>query len=369
MRDPVFSARQLAVGYHGKAVVQGVEIQVNRGEILTLIGPNGSGKSTILKSVAGHLKPLQGVVWLDGRDLACLSGKEIAQKLSVVLTQRLRPERMTCEEVVAAGRYPFTGRLGRLGAEDKRKVADAMKLVHALDLRDQNFNAVSDGQRQRVILARAICQEPEVMILDEPTSYLDVKCKLELLNLLKTMVRERQVAVILSLHELELAQKVSDMVLCVKEGRIERYGTPQEVFQSDYIQRLYDMTEGSYNHLLGCVELASPSGPPQVFVIAGGGRGIPVFRQLQRQGIPFAAGILHENDIDWEIAKVLASAVVSEKPFEPIGSTALENGKRLMAQCGRVICCLQQFGAMNQGNRELLAYAEVLGLPVEQRAP
>lgn len=369
MSDQVLSARQLAVGYHGKAVVQGVEIQLRRGQILTLIGPNGSGKSTILKSIAGHLKPLQGVVWLDGRDMAALSGKEVAQRLSLVLTQRLRPERMTCEDVVATGRYPFTGRLGLLTAEDRRKVAGAMQLVHALPLRDQDFNAISDGQRQRVMLARAICQEPELIVLDEPTSYLDVKFKLELLNLLKTMVREKRVAVILSLHELELAQKVSDMVLCVKEGRIERYGPPQEVFQSDYIQHLYDMTEGSYNHLLGCMELTAPSGPPQVFVIAGGGRGIPVFRQLQRQGIPFATGILHENDIDWEIAKSLACAVASEKPFEPIGGPALEKGKRLMAQCGRVLCCLQAFGPMNQGNQELLAHAAALGLPVEQVAP
>ena len=298
MSEQVFSAQRLAVGYHNKAVVQEIEIQLNRGQILTLIGPNGSGKSTILKSIAGHLKPLQGVVWLDGRDMASLSGKEIAQRLSVALTQRLRPERMTCEDVVATGRYPFTGRLGFLSAEDKEKVAAALELVHGLALRDRDFNAISDGQRQRIILARAICQEPELIVLDEPTSYLDVKFKLELLNLLKTMVREKQVAVILSLHELELAQKVSDLVLCVKDGCIEKYGAPQEVFQSDYIQHLYDLTEGSYNHLLGCLELASPGGPPQVFVIAGGGRGIPVFRQLQRQGISFATGILHENDID-----------------------------------------------------------------------
>ena len=129
---------------------------------------------------------------------------------------------MTCEDIVATGRYPYTGTLGILGEEDWEKVHEAMELVHALDFKDRDFTAVSDGQRQRILLARAICQEPEVIVLDEPTSFLDIRHKLELLAILKDMVVRKKTAVLMSLHELDLAQKISDCVICVHGDKIEK---------------------------------------------------------------------------------------------------------------------------------------------------
>lgn len=140
--------------------------------------------------------------------MARMSNKEVSKKLAVVLTERMRPELMTCEDIVATGRYPYTGTLGILSASDKEKVRAAMETVHAWDLKDRDFTAISDGQRQRILLARAICQEPEIIVLDEPTSFLDIRHKLELLTILKKMVLENQLTVIMSLHELDLAQKI-----------------------------------------------------------------------------------------------------------------------------------------------------------------
>ena len=136
-----------------------------------------------------------------------MTNREVSKKLAVVLTERMRPELMTCEDVVSTGRYPYTGTLGILSAEDKEKVKSAMEMVHAWDLKDRDFTAISDGQRQRILLARAICQEPEIIILDEPTSFLDIRHKLELLAILKKMVLEKQMTVIMSLHELDLARR------------------------------------------------------------------------------------------------------------------------------------------------------------------
>ena len=221
-----FYTDQLTVGYDGKPLIKEINIQLKKGEILTLIGPNGAGKSTILKSITRQLATISGTVYLEQQLMAKMSNKEVSQKLAVVLTERMRPELMTCEDIVATGRYPYTGTLGILSSEDKEKVRAAMETVHAWDLKDRDFTAISDGQRQRILLARAICQEPEIIILDEPTSFLDIRHKLELLTILKQMVLDRQLTVIMSLHELDLAQKVSDKVICVHGEYIEKYGAP-----------------------------------------------------------------------------------------------------------------------------------------------
>ena len=357
-----FRTDQLTVGYDGKPLIREINIQLKKGEILTLIGPNGAGKSTILKSITRQLATISGTVYLDKQIMSQMSNKEVSRKLAVVLTERMRPELMTCEDIVATGRYPYTGTLGILSAEDKAKVKKAMETVHAWELKDRDFTAISDGQRQRILLARAICQEPEIIILDEPTSFLDIRHKLELLTILKQMVLDSQLTVIMSLHELDLAQKISDKVICVHGEYIEKYGTPEEIFTSDYIRNLYGITRGSYNAAFGCVEMEPPKGSPQVFVIGGNGSGIPVYRRLQRQGVPFAAGVLHTNDADCQVAGALADQVIAEKPFECISQENYDRAAEVMKQCGKVLCPLKDFGTMNARNKELLHLARKLGI-------
>lgn len=361
MKDAFVYTDNMAVGYGGKALIEHIDLHVRRGEILTLIGPNGSGKSTILKSLIKQLGLIHGTVYLDGQVMAQMTEREVSRRLSVLMTERVHPELMTCWDVVSTGRYPYTGRLGILSAGDREKVRECLELVHAADLAERDFSAVSDGQRQRILLARALCQEPEVIVLDEPTSFLDIRHKLELLSILKDMVRSRQLAVIMSLHELDLAQKVSDFVLCVHNDAIERYGAPEEIFTSDYIMQLYGAEKGSYNADFGCLELERIGGAPRVFVIGGGGSGIPVYRRLQRQGIPFAAGVLHESDLDYAVARSLAAQVIAERPFEPIGDAAFETAVECMRACEQVFCPLQTFGPMNERNRALMELAQELG--------
>lgn len=348
----------MTVGYDGVPLIENIQIGVRRGEILTLIGPNGSGKSTILKSIIRQLRLLAGTVVLDGNSMAELSERDVARRLSILMTERMNPELMSCWDVVATGRYPYTGRLGLLSQTDRQKVDEAMEMVHAQDLADRPFSCISDGQRQRLLLARAICQEPEVVVLDEPTSFLDVHHKLELLDILKTMVREKQVAVIMSLHELDLAQKLSDHVVCVNRHCVERCGTPEEIFTDDYIRSLYGIERGSYNAKFGCLEMAAVPGPPRVFVIGGGGSGIPIYRMLQRRGIPFAAGVLSENDMDYPVASALAAELISEKPYEPISEASFRRALGSIDRCERVICPLDCFGEANRQNLALKEYAQ-----------
>ena len=157
----------------------------------------------------------------------------------------------------------------------------------------------------------------------------------------------------MSLHELDLAQRISDYVVCVNGSAVDRMGTPEEIFTSDYVRKLYGITAGSYCAELGFPEMEPAPGPPQVFVIGGNGTGLPVYRKLQRQGIPFAAGILHSNDVEYPVAKALAAEVIEERPFWPIREETFQKAAEVLAQCGKVICCIDSFGPMNEGNRRL----------------
>ena len=358
MKHQCLQTEQMTVGYHGKPLVEGIDLCLHRGEIMTLIGPNGAGKSTILKSIIRQLRLLGGVVKVEDVPLEELTNQQLARRLSVLMTGQRSPELMTCRQVAAAGRYPYTGRLGILTQDDWDKVDRALDQVHAGDLAHQPFTAVSDGQRQRVLLARALCQEPEILVLDEPTSFLDIRYKLELLTTLKELFRQQDLAVLLSLHELDLAQRISDTVVCIHNNTIERWGPPEEVFTADYVPHLYDLTQGSYEPGWGSLELPPVPGEAQTFVIGGGGSGIAAYRRLQRQGIPFAAGVLHENDIDFPVARALAASVVTERAFTPIGPQALQEGLAWVARCQTVLCCCQTFGPMNEGNRQLIQAAQ-----------
>ena len=260
----------LAVGYHGKALIHGIEIGVQRGEIVTLVGPNGSGKSTILKTITRQLTPVSGNIFLAQekpagqnctdpgmKKLGQFEPGELAREMAVMLTGRLQTELMTCRDVAAMGRYPYTGRLGILLEADEQKVDEALAAVHARHLSDRPFDAVSDGERQRILLARAICQEPEIIILDEPTSYLDIRHKLELLGILHKMSREQEITVVMSLHEIDLAMKISDRIICVKGEEIFACGKPSEILDDETVRRLYDLDPelGRFDARTGSLEL------------------------------------------------------------------------------------------------------------------
>ena len=356
-----FYTDQLTVGYDGKPLIKEINIQLKKGEILTLIGPNGAGKSTILKSITRQLATISGTVYLEQQLMAKMSNKEVSQKLAVVLTERMRPELMTCEDIVATGRYPYTGRLGILTQEDECLVEEAMQAVHAQELGNRDFNAISDGQKQRVLLARAICQNPDVIVLDEPTSFLDVKYKLELLSILERMARQKKITVIMSLHEIDLAQKISDKIICVKGETISHYGSPEEVFTEEIIRELYGINNGYFDPLFGSIELPAPEGEPEVFVISSGGTGIPVYRRLQKEHIPFAAGILYENDMDYRLARLLAAEVITEEPFEEIREETLQKAFETIGKCKRVINAGVKIGTWNIGIERLLERAEIEG--------
>ena len=183
MEQIYVQTEDLSVGYHGKVLLSDIALKVKKGEILVLIGPNGAGKSTIIKNIIREMNPISGNIYVKGRKISDFTSKEYAKTMSVVLTEKIKTEMMTCRDVVAMGRYPYTNYFGRLTKEDEVIVNESLKKVSALDIAENDFSQISDGQRQRIMLARAVCQKPEIIVLDEPTSFLDIRHKIEILDI------------------------------------------------------------------------------------------------------------------------------------------------------------------------------------------
>lgn len=240
----------LSAGYRGKAVVPGVNLEIKKGEIISFIGPNGAGKSTLLKTLYRELTPVAGAVFIDGADVSKMTLKELAKKLSIVTTDRIKPEHMTCREVVMAGRLPYTDGFGVLGKEDMQAAEDAIALMKIEGFADKQFNNLSDGQKQRTLIARAIAQSPEYLVMDEPTSYLDIRYRMELMEVLEGLAK-KGVTIVMSIHELELAVSVSDRLLLVYEDGMTVCKTPSEVMEEGLIKDLFSLTDEMYEKIYG----------------------------------------------------------------------------------------------------------------------
>jgi len=244
----------LSAGYGKNIIVKDVLIEMEKGEIISLIGPNGGGKSTLLKTVSGRLSPVSGRIMIGGEDLSKMPLRKRSRIMSIVTTDRVKPEHMTGTDVVTAGRLPYTGGLGTLTARDLEAVNAAIDLMKVGDIKDKDFNALSDGQKQRILIARAIAQEPEYLIMDEPTSYLDIRYKIELMDTVKEL-SDQGVTVIMSLHEPELALRISDRILLIDDSGRASVKTPGEVINEGLIRELYGMSEEMYRRVSATLTL------------------------------------------------------------------------------------------------------------------
>ena len=245
----IFRTEGLSAGYGRKVVLSGAEITAERGRITTLIGPNGCGKSTLLRTAAKQLEPLAGTVFISGKSLRETGANELARKLSILLTDRVSPELMTCRDVVSTGRYPYTGHLGVLRPEDKAIVEQSLRETDALDFADRPFQSISDGQRQRVLLARALCQQPELIVLDEPTAMLDPQGRREVIETVERLNREEGMTVVLITHHMDEATHAG-RVVAMNDGKIVADGTPAEVFSQVELLRSVGLSVPETTELL-----------------------------------------------------------------------------------------------------------------------
>ena len=353
-------AEELEVGYGRKAVVGNVNLKLSKGQFIGLLGPNGCGKSTILKTLIRVLAPLGGAIFLNGKELQQIGQKELARRVSVVLTERPSPGLLTAFDIAAMGRYPYTGRLGRIEGEHARKTWEALEMVGAADLAGRYFHELSDGEKQKVLLARALAQEPELLVLDEPTSHLDPRYQLEVMLILRRLVREKGLTIIASLHEIDLAMKICDTVILIKEGRILAWGPPEEILEGERVAKLYDLKKACFDSLLGGIELGGES-RRSVYLVAGSGSGARLYRTLAKHGFGISTGILPENDIDFHVAQALGAVVVAEKPYNGISQETYLKALEEVKRACQVVDAGFPVGKANYRNVELVGEALKMG--------
>lgn len=240
--------KDLCAGYNDRIIIGNANAGINKGEIISLTGPNGSGKSTLLKTISGELSPISGTVYIGRDDIKEISLKELSKKLSIVNTERVRPALMTAMEVVLLGRLPYSNGFGILNENDRAAARAACELMKITSFSEKPFENLSDGQKQRTLIARAICQEPDYLIMDEPTSYLDIRYRLELMDVIRQLA-SRGITVIMSLHEIELALDVSDRLLLVYDNGEVRFIKPEEAIREEVLKKLYDLSDEMYDKI------------------------------------------------------------------------------------------------------------------------
>ncbi|MGP1416762.1 MAG: ABC transporter ATP-binding protein [Prevotella fusca] len=218
----IISISHLSVGYSPSLpVISDINIEVKSGQLTCLIGENGIGKSTLLKTLAGFLPKMGGDLLLDNRDIHSFSQRELARQVSIVLTQKPDVQNLTTEEIIGLGRSPYTGFFGRLRADDRAVVDDTITAVGIEKLRGRMIQTLSDGERQKVMIAKALAQQTPVILLDEPTAFLDFPSKAETFQSLRRMAHERDKLILLSTHDLELAVRFADCLLEVKDNALQ----------------------------------------------------------------------------------------------------------------------------------------------------
>lgn len=239
----ILKANPIAIGYRDKKSVkivsENIKIELQKGKLIALVGVNGIGKSTLLKTITGIQKPLEGIVLLNQKNIESYSASALAQQMSVVLTENLPPSNLTVFELVALGRQPYTNWLGTLTSEDIDKVNEAIRLTQIEHLIHKKHFEISDGQLQKVLIARALAQDTPLIILDEPTTHLDLLHKFSLLQLLLKLAKETQKCILFSTHDIDLAIQLCDeMIIMTPEKTVQ--SSPCELIESSIFNQLFD---------------------------------------------------------------------------------------------------------------------------------
>src|SRR5438270_2116169 len=370
----------VSFGYERLPLFYDVHLQVRTGEMVGLLGPNGSGKTTLLRLVSGVLRPQHGTIVLEGRNLQDWGRRGVARNIAVVPQELHVPFAFTVEQMVNLGRTPYINLLGSRSSKDDNIVQDAMRAADIIPLARRIFNELSGGERQRVIVAMALAQQPKLLLLDEPTSHLDIKYQIDVLERVQRLNRETGVTVIAAMHDLNLAARYFPRLVLFQRGVVADAG-PAGVLEPHLLRRVYGVNV-QVGILRGAEHLSvlPPSNEtpadeqaehhqPQVHIMGGGGSGELMMRALADAHIPFIAGALNIGDSDHTLALRLASEVITEQPYSPISPTTREHIRASLDRVSILILCPMPIGPGNLALLQEALSAAQQGLTVLLLAP
>ncbi len=366
--------KNLTFSYGPETILKGVNLSLEQGDFIGIIGPNGSGKSTFLKNMAAILTPTGGEIIIDGKALPRWRRRDLARRLAVVGQGGGAGFNFSVEEMVAMGRYPYLDRFGSLKPEDRRAVERAMHLTGCYHLRQREIFSLSGGERQRVILARALAQGTPCLLLDEPTSFLDLGYQVELLELLQSLNRRERLTVVVVMHDLNLASRYCRKLFLLYRGRIYAGGNPEEVLTREHILEVYRTEVLIEPHPLDGKPQVIPVSTAaaainknfqkRVHLIGGGGSATPLIKELFVKGLTLSAGVLSVGDSDWATARRLGLLMVEEAPFSPISPQRHRQNLELIEEAGAVVLAPLYIGPGNLPNVEAAIFALQQGLPL-----
>jgi iron complex transport system ATP-binding protein len=357
---------RISFNYGTAKVLEGITFRAGRGECIGIIGPNGSGKSTLLKTLSKVLRPSSGRVVLCDKELERYSSKELARHMAVVPQDTNIDFDFTCLEVVLMGRNPHMGRFELEGKRELDIAGECMILTSTWHLRERPFSEVSGGERQRVIIARALAQEPAVLLLDEPVSHLDINHQIEILDLVERLKGQRGLVVMIVLHDLNLAARYCDRLMLLYENKILATGSPAEVLTHEYIGqafranvviRKHPLTGFLYVTLLNALEAQEPATGKAVHVVCGAGTGTRLLFTLRSRGYNVTAGVLNVLDSDYDAAVQLSIKTVSEAPFSPITPESYARALDMMMRADAIVISDVPFGWGNLKNLQAVIEA------------
>jgi len=324
----VLEAHELTVGYDGEPVLRNVNLTAARGQFIALVGPNGSGKSTLVRALSRVLRPISGRAMLDAVDIYEMSANELARRLAVVAQDYTVAFDFAVRDVVLMGRAPHLSRFGVERPQDYKIAEEAMGLTHTLVFADRPITSLSGGERQRCMIARALAQQPSVLLLDEPIAHLDINHQIEILDLARRLTTERGLATIVVLHDLNLASQYCDQLVLVSQGKVVAEGKPQEVvtearirvaYGTDVHVRQHPTTGRPYVTLVSRLPVqAPPTRHTTIHLICGAGTGARLMRRLDEMGFAVSVGVVNVADSDQIEAEALDLRRVEEAPFSPI---------------------------------------------------
>lgn len=347
--------------YYGSLkVLNNVNFSINAGEFVGLLGPNGSGKTSLLKTISRSLKPKVGTIYLNEADIYRMKGREAAKNVAVVPQDTSVTFDFTALDIVLMGRHPYISRFKIESEKDIVIAKKAMELTDTWHLAERPINELSGGEKQLVIIARALTQEPKVLLLDEPTTHLDINHQIEIMDLLREICKKRKLVVLAVFHDFNLAARYCDSAILLKNGNIFSIGPINMVLTSENIKKVFRVNmivkRDPITNLLYMVPLStSRSKTTQsknmiVHVICGGGTGAPIMKTLLEHGYSVTTGVLNMLDPDYDAACTLGISVAKEAPFSPITEEAHEANLAMIDKASAIVIGNVPFGYGNLKN-------------------